>query len=763
MTRLRFALSAFRASRGTVWKLLCLEAVTGQSPWMDLLASSLRWFGEILPAWVPEEVDLQCITVEQIEQWFESRLCPTKAAIRRCLRKHLLQEQLIGEVRNNYIRITDLFASHGRVAATQDAPHPKGGRFACNECPAVFQRAQQLQAHRWAKHSQISLERQYADGATCRACGCHFWTAQRVQQHLRQSRGKSDGCLERLFRYVLPHSEPQPAALPAHLQHVRRLPTIQIAPPLALEGPTLHDERQQEAWSAWCEQWEQLELPQDPPQELFLHCVKEFNTCTKDWARLDAQHRESIFDTWVMAMKRIAETQGCSDHMVEWMYILWYQRLLPDILGEWEDPDTIRSVEDMAYELLRLFPVFDVWQRRDSIVQPPPQLPAMLGEGEAPSRHSRTEDVWSAFNHQNDFLEEVIRPTLHQPMQPAQMGCIRGINGEQIIVIVHMFSGRRRDGDVHDWIARIAPVVLPDWHVWVLSMDTAVDAVKGNLTGPNFETLLRITALGLVAGGISGPPCETFSAARHLPPPDGCAARWPRPLRSELRLWGVSGLSLRELRQLKVGSQLYFHSNLVEFAVALNGGVTLEEHPASSGIAGQASSWQSAIHRHFAAHVEDSRSIRVDQWRFGASSVKPTVSRVMGAPSARFEVWKHWTRMRKGRHREPSWRASTAKPGNFAQPVPRNTPHSLARLLHKWSWRRSIRRSNVATTNFGSNNCSPPKSDGSMKCMCTVHRFVRMPSDFRIFKVSLWNFRIKEFDCYGTRSSQQPWKWKNPI
>ena len=65
--------------------------------------------------------------------------------------------------------------------------------------------------------------------------------------------------------------------------------------------------------------------------------------------------------------------------------------------------------------------------------------------------------------------------------------------------------------------------------------------------------------------------------------------------------------------------------------------------------------------QHFAAHVEDSRPIRVDQWRFGADSVKPTVLRVMGAPSARFEVWKHVAQLRGINEETGEFRTASAK------------------------------------------------------------------------------------------------------
>ena len=641
MSRLRFALAAHKASKSTVWHLIKVEAESCSSPWFDLLVSALRWFGEIIPAFVPKGMDLNSPTVADVENWFEGPRRPTKAAVKRCLRKHLLQEQVIGEVRRNYGRVIHLFDVKGRIAHPPDAPLQVHGRFACNLCPAVFPRAQQLQAHKWSKHSAISIERQYADGATCRACGRHFWTPQRVQQHLRMSRHIPNGCLEKLFRHVLPHDVPQPSVIPNHLKHIRRLPPIQIVEPMSDVGPNLHEARQQQLWEDWCSRWESLGLPHVPPKDMLKDFCELLTDVTHRWAGGLDDRKGDILELWVGAFRDFVRGCSCTDHMLEWLFILWHHDTLPGLTGQWDDPDAILQVEAESYELLKQFVVYDVWQARDAVGAPPPKLPPLLGDGTAPTKICRSTDIWTAFSHQTQYLEDVTKPPLIQPACSPPVGCIRGAKGESILVIVHLFSGRRREGDVHDWISRMAPSILPGWEVWVLSFDTAVDVVRGNLIGPNFEMLLALATEGLIAGGLGGPPCETFSAARHLPPPENCKKRWPRPLRSEERLWGVEGLSMKELTQLRVGTQLYFHCNLIEFAIALNGGVTMEEHPASSGVPGQASSWQSALNTHFAKGLEHAWPIRIDQWRFGASSVKPTVLRVIGAPQARFEIWKY--------------------------------------------------------------------------------------------------------------------------
>ena len=74
-----------------------------------------------------------------------------------------------------------------------------------------------------------------------------------------------------------------------------------------------------------------------------------------------------------------------------------------------------------------------------------------------------------------------------------------------------------------------------------------------------------------------GPPCETWSAARHIQP--DAPGHWPRPLRSAKMPWGLPDLSCKELRQLGMGTRLYLHSTVAEFYVYSGGGSTLKEHP----------------------------------------------------------------------------------------------------------------------------------------------------------------------------------------
>ena len=96
---------------------------------------------------------------------------------------------------------------------------------------------------------------------------------------------------------------------------------------------------------------------------------------------------------------------------------------------------------------------------------------------------------------------------------------------------------------------------------------------------------------------------------------------------------------MRELEQLRVGSKLYIHNTLIDLQVVHSGGHSLLEHPADPGEHPKVSSWQSGLHKTYAAALPGMRPIRIDQWKFGAESVKPTVIRsIGGTPATKSEL-----------------------------------------------------------------------------------------------------------------------------
>ena len=145
--------------------------------------------------------------------------------------------------------------------------------------------------------------------------------------------------------------------------------------------------------------------------------------------------------------------------------------------------------------------------------------------------------------------------------------------------------------------------------------------------GPAFDALLAAAQLGAFALSLGGPPCETWSAARHLELPD---AKGPRPLRSCAAAWGLPNLTMREIKQLQMGSRLMLHQLRVDAEVVLRGGAAMKEHPGTPRDPSYASVWRTDIHRSLMMQLVEAHELRIQQWRYGALSPKPTVIRTLG-------------------------------------------------------------------------------------------------------------------------------------
>lgn len=172
-----------------------------------------------------------------------------------------------------------------------------------------------------------------------------------------------------------------------------------------------------------------------------------------------------------------------------------------------------------------------------------------------------------------DTMEQFLQASLPKlvtrlPAEPP-VPVLRLPDGECVVIVVHMFSGRRRARDARWWTAAHAAGLMPAHRVLNLAMDTAVDAQDGNLLrGAGYNGLRELIAANAVAGCLAGPPCETWSQARHNQIE---GRRAPIPLRSSSRPWGFLGLSRRNLEQLLMGSRLMLTDLANELEIALRG------------------------------------------------------------------------------------------------------------------------------------------------------------------------------------------------
>ncbi len=116
-----------------------------------------------------------------------------------------------------------------------------------------------------------------------------------------------------------------------------------------------------------------------------------------------------------------------------------------------------------------------------------------------------------------------------------------------------------------------------NFDVRVISLDTAVHKEVGDLAagGHSWCNVLQLASDGKLSGALAGPPCETYTeATNYYPPglPESERHRWPRPLRTASRPWGLPELTVKELRQLRTGTKFALQVAWLLAAILCYGG-----------------------------------------------------------------------------------------------------------------------------------------------------------------------------------------------
>lgn len=200
-------------------------------------------------------------------------------------------------------------------------------------------------------------------------------------------------------------------------------------------------------------------------------------------------------------------------------------------------------------------------------------------------------------------------------------------------VLLHLFSGRRRQGDVQYFLDCMEPPTGYILHV--VSLDIVVDAHWGNATEESVrEYWLSMAQAGFIVGFLAGPPCETWSVARgkELKGSSGHNRRAPRILRTAESLWGLPSLALQEVMQITIGNALLTVSLLMACAMVKVGGHGVLEHPAEPDAPELATIWRLPIVLALMQAPGVCRH-RVAQGLYGAPSRKPTDLLVINMPT----------------------------------------------------------------------------------------------------------------------------------
>ena len=441
-----------------------------------------------------------------------------------------------------------------------------------------------------------------------------------------------------------------PASIPCELPdaHAYRVPCVDAAGPCIPPMVPLWERTHQSAIDDWHTQWQQHGFPETLSGEIQLVVTEQIETLTRQWF-LDDGPVDDLIHLWMECLDAYyVETANQGDEAM-WAFMHWGTTAMYDLLPELvtEDPDRALLIDPVFLQLVESFPMWELLQLRDRLnaACAPPEIDLTLpSPGLDERRFNLLELCVDHLGQQSSLLNPFLNMEFRHWPKPLGVPMIRMPDGKLCLYALHLFSGRRRSDDWHDALHDAFGSCFPGITLKVLSVDTANEATLCNLLSPLcLGPLFRLAREGCFGLAMSGPPCETWSSARHLPPPpdldEGQALRWPQPLRSALRPWGIASLTARELRQLYQGSQLMLTNLNLDLLVAVHGGGTGMEHPDQPPSPDHASIWRTETHKCYHMQFPGATTLHVPQWMFGADAVKPTALRFLGLPGIGRAFW----------------------------------------------------------------------------------------------------------------------------
>ena len=167
------------------------EALT-QDSWLLGLKYDLQWLCKLEPTRLLPLVPLSavadpshCDLTDLIDYW-QAGGSDWKTFVKRAWKRFVRQETMMNDLIGLHRQFFHVLTKAGN--ATFD-PTPQGQvddrpcTFSCH-CGRQFATAQGLATHRRHKHQEYSLEHDLVEGTVCPECLRHFWSKQRLRQHL---------------------------------------------------------------------------------------------------------------------------------------------------------------------------------------------------------------------------------------------------------------------------------------------------------------------------------------------------------------------------------------------------------------------------------------------------------------------------------------------------------------------------------------------------------------------------------------------------
>ena len=645
--RLNYVAKLYQNGPQILHDILSREEEVCNVNYLGQIRQDLHWLNHVHPdaAWHEMSWDaLQWTWKNEPATW-------SKEVTRTC-KLALLQETAIAQTDLWYHRMLTILKDT-QIETTQPilpGGHD-GGDFLC-WCGKAFDSYRGRAVHQYKVHQMHSKEYNLVDSPICPACLKNFWTVARCRQHLAYipRRGTHNRCFVALEMRNIDTQPELQHHVPTALHGINRLEATQAEGPML---PPAHRLRQQ-----LCQQEERVQeleravreaqpSPSTKAEEWYETLTKQLTEVTKAWCDQveqgpPATPNDDLADQWYTLLQPLEDKVSKAEDAI-WCFWEWGHANIQDIIMDHSAGRTEKRLEQDFAELCGIFPYL---QLPDHLAQQRYRLRGLQKEIEEIEQIKPHRPVRRGPNGRRGARDQYLQPDspylsqhVHHGEQDRlhvvkfqdtanQIPIYRTINGRPVFLLLHLFSGRRRDTDVHSHLASMA--AQGPFDIMILSLDVAVSVDYGNLAvrSHSWEQVQKAVSQGLVAGTLAGSPCNTWSAARHYQPTEeekkaSPNKRWPRPLRSSLAPWGIPGLGLKEMENLLLGSAFSLQTLWVFLCMVRIGGFMMSEHPGLPKEGHKASVWRTAMVK-LLKQLPMVRLLEVPQGLYGAESWKAT-------------------------------------------------------------------------------------------------------------------------------------------
>lgn len=364
------------------------------------------------------------------------------------------------------------------------------------------------------------------------------------------------------------------------------------------------------------------------------------------------ENKQELIDAWIQVLCiDFGDNNPAWDNWLAFVFLAWGDHWLPDLVASFVDGEAEYVVDELYAEFATELPRYQLLAKIASLesclrycVEEEPLPHRTLKPVDVlrhPKKNSQiVHQVPRAYGMQDQWIRQLRTCSLEEVPHTHPCPRYKTLNDIPTFLVAHLFSGRRRTGDFHCALHCLAEA--RNWRVIILSLDTAISVDFGNLMKHtvSWSTLEAIYLSGRIAATLCGPPCETYSEARFTEKPvdiEG-GGRWPRPLRSAARLFGLEGLAMKEMRQCSVGSAFFLQCIWVLCIHITRGGIFVAEHPAPPLDDSRPSIWTSAVVQ-MLLDLPDLILHCIAQYKWGATAVKPTGLLVWDMPFFRQDLY----------------------------------------------------------------------------------------------------------------------------